>query len=240
LLHLVLLLLLLVLVPLLLVLLLAPLLTLLLSLRWWDTEKENDGGVVNDQQQRAHFAKCLEPPASRRGCSQSFTLTAINPASVSAMCGFRVEQQLHTLRTSSVAVSHPLPNHNEPALQWKVATRNVRRLSVALTRSGAAPGDGVGQADALLIDGRLFMGTLLGAEGRRFTADDADGGEAEGRLELCDGGGSGDWARCEPTPWGKEQTKAATHSPYERSPATYGPMRQVRSRLLACSSRLLA
>jgi len=48
---------------------------------WWDTNSENDGGVLNDKLMRNFYGKCLRKPI---GCSSKFKIVTYNPRSLLA------------------------------------------------------------------------------------------------------------------------------------------------------------
>ena len=89
--------------------------------RWWDTSVPNDGGVVNDDTQRAFFDKALAAAAALPSTLSSVgspiarclgrhrlkkrTLVVPNPAAVGPMCGMRVVQQIKPYRVARVVLT---------------------------------------------------------------------------------------------------------------------------------------
>jgi hypothetical protein len=89
---------------------------------WWDTMTANDGGVLNDQTMRDFFSSCHRMIDQNEnlssGCSD-FTLSVINPATHSGLCGLRIIQQEIMLSLSTIYVQ-----------MNQMTTRNVRTILI--------------------------------------------------------------------------------------------------------------
>jgi hypothetical protein len=86
---------------------------------WWDTNKPNDGGSVNDDVMRKFYSTCLEISSSTSQnfsssieedstytplCMKPFTMSVINPGTHEGFCGVRVIQQHKSLSLTAVKV----------------------------------------------------------------------------------------------------------------------------------------
>eukprot|EP01062_Namystynia_karyoxenos_P058746 TRINITY_DN50229_c0_g1_i1.p1 TRINITY_DN50229_c0_g1~~TRINITY_DN50229_c0_g1_i1.p1 ORF type:complete len:1059 (+),score=218.23 TRINITY_DN50229_c0_g1_i1:80-3256(+) len=187
---------------------------------WWDTESENDGGVVNDGQARGFLASVVAPkaggPAPAPPLPPRFAAALSHPAPLPTAAarangsapllasagrgGVRVLQQQQSFRRSWLSVEH---GGGEAA----VSTVNVARLSVSLQR-GAAAG-----AAAVAVDGQRFE-----AAGRpQLTLCAGGAGKSSapsgGPWEECDGAGQGHWERAQKSPLNSGPMPVPTHRP---------------------------
>lgn len=199
---------------------------------WWDTKTTNDGGVVNDAALRKFVGKAMaaearslalgagavpreEAYASAAGWGWS--VTALNVGTTHARRGFRILQQRHSFRLARLSVRAAAAEHftasGTPAAAqgvWQVdATRNVRRFAFCPPAAPAvwpwAP------ATALLLDGtRIPLRNSAAAE---------NGGCWHFCWAAAGGNAGSSWSDC--------SASASTYTETERSPSTYGPMRQV-------------
>ena len=214
---------------------------------WWDTKKESDGGAMNDAELRSFYALLNAPlppfPAQ-------LDLVTYNPSTHGGRGGVRVMQQLQPYRRTHVRISrslYRLPNGSEvPVL--KIVTVNVRRMAFcdAFRRWGWGADDSSASQQAHQPLLRLLV---LDANGRGGT----HGGEGGGTLferavvsALCAGGcgmsgddeGGAGGGSVTPPPASTVVIKAGTWVfeqdthwiVAERSPANYGPARQVIAR----------
>ncbi|CAE8684080.1 unnamed protein product, partial [Polarella glacialis] len=126
---------------------------------WWDTETSNDGGVVNDEQLRAFFRKCLARASGPAALSESWRLVVFNPAFSGAKGGARILQQMQPHRRSELSVQ-------VSAAKVEVHTSNVRRLEWdlhALSVLACGSGGCASARPKLMLDGQL---QVLGMEGK--------------------------------------------------------------------------
>ena len=211
---------------------------------WWDTKKDSDGGAMNDAELRSFYALLNAPlppfPAQ-------LDLVTYNPSTHGGRGGVRVMQQLQPYRRTHVRISrslYRLPNGSEvPVL--KIVTVNVRRMAFcdAFRRWGWGADDPSASQQAhqpllrlLVLDANGRGGTHGGEGGGTLferavvSALSAGGCGMSGGDEGGAGGGS-----VTPLPASTVVIKAGTWVfeqdthwiVAERSPANYGPARQV-------------
>ena len=172
---------------------------------WWDTKKENDGGVTNDAELRKFFKRIRNIHEDRtKGCQKilfgdTFELIVHNPSSVGSKHGLSIIQQLKSLQKSSLSVFASFGKETTEA-QYVINTLNSRRLSINPKKINDYFNcenniDSLG----LQIDGSNF---IVNAK--------AD------TMEFCiENDTSRKWKECH------------ERSSKERYPSSYGPLRQV-------------
>eukprot|EP00927_Polykrikos_kofoidii_P034514 TRINITY_DN29275_c0_g1_i1.p1 TRINITY_DN29275_c0_g1~~TRINITY_DN29275_c0_g1_i1.p1 ORF type:complete len:1064 (+),score=172.94 TRINITY_DN29275_c0_g1_i1:62-3193(+) len=169
---------------------------------WWDTEKSNDGGVVNDPQMRDFFAACFAQGFAR--LPQTWRLVVFNPAAAGSKGGLRILQQEVPHRKSEVVVE-AFAAQLVGVGGFRLETSNVRRFEwkvQAPSGSGVVP-TGAGGIVQVMIDKQMFTIDLADALTPCWWRD-----EAGGWWRVCGDGES-------------------VFAVGERGPATYGPMRQL-------------
>ena len=199
---------------------------------WWDTDRENDGGALNDDEMRAFFDRALATtPARTRPAlpelPDDFTLLAHAAGAFEGRAGWRILQGHEPGRMSSVRMRRLRSTRRDgsagdryggdrgnggggdgKAGVLELTTRNVRRL--------LAPRSTVlDESTRLLIDTRPVL--LLPAAEAVATARTTEDGDAES-IELCrlSLGRGVQWRVCTRESWAVA----------ERGPSTAGPLRQ--------------
>jgi hypothetical protein len=183
---------------------------------WWDTDTANDGGVLNDPAVRDFYAHCrtranplpaaggvaaFHPAAEKAGCRRNISLTVVNPATHSGLCGLRVLQQRRIVSRTSAHLSCSAG----PARNCNLVTHNVQKLEVKLGASAALSGDET-----------LHVG-LSSFDLSHYTHD-------AGVIELC-------WTKASTnTPVLCSSLPPATSPVHQKSLVNYGPARQVAAR----------
>merc|ERR1711968_399745 len=74
---------------------------------WWDSERANDGGVLNDKSMRRFFRRAFSNPG-KNGTNAHilpsiFESVVFNPASNEARAGCRILQQLEPFQLSKIS-----------------------------------------------------------------------------------------------------------------------------------------
>ena len=223
---------------------------------WWDTKTTNDGGVMNDETMRKYLARAIKAEdkannnlhtisvaaeaaadipedekdemggyedlveidpltsvvATYADALPAFTLSVANPATQHGRYGLRVLQQRHTLRSAQLRVRPA-----EARGIWKIETRNVRRFSLRCGKHGG--GDGGMATEATLG----LHGVVIDASAAApFAAPLSAGCKHYCRVESgAHSSSSSDnlWEDCTESQFSYKRR--------ERSPLTYGPVRQV-------------
>lgn len=134
---------------------------------WWDSEKQSDGGVVNDAEMRNFFTKCWRR-SMKRTVHRNIVLVVFNPASSGTRCGIQILTQRIPLRMSRVEASVDAKNSRS----WRVVTQNVLRILIG----GGPSALGCQVSGNVQIDGQPF---------------EIDPGS---RIELCKDGAM--WEQC--------------------------------------------
>ena len=216
---------------------------------WWDTNTESDGGVMHDDQMRAFYAH-LEQPLPPFAVTTE--LVTYNPSTHRGRGGVRVLQQMVPFRRSVVRVSRGLGGQRGAGaaagsrglapVVLRVTTVNVRRIAFCdafrrwggagrwqdggirvvveqgVGAEGGAPEGGAGSQGLVLptdlVQRLVAGGCRVGGDGGGHDAD-AQGDGADATLTLLLE--SGRWRVVEDPGWLAD----------ERSPANYGPARQV-------------
>ena len=171
---------------------------------WWDTERQNDGGALNDAEMRSFFKSVLGPPRTRPALPplpHDFELMAYSPAAFDGRAGWRILQLHQPARMASARiVSRNASNGNDSGGEFELSTRNVRRLM--------APSDAV-RSGTLRIDGD-YVTVAVEAEAAHAVHEGTS-------VELCRLSLSAHWQACDASTWADA----------ERGPSTAGPIRQV-------------
>ena len=222
---------------------------------WWDTNTESDGGVMHDDQMRAFYAHLEQPLPPFPATTE---LVTYNPSTHLGRGGVRVLQQIVPFRRSMVRVSRVSRGLRrqpdaaaaagfrrlEPVV-LRVTTVNVRRIAFcdAFRRWDGAGWwqdggirvvveQGVGAEGGASEGGAGSQGLVLPTDlVQRLVAGGCGvGGDGGGHDAGVQGGGgdatltllldSGRWRVVEDPRWLAD----------ERSPANYGPARQVLSK----------
>lgn len=182
---------------------------------WWDTNEENDGGVLNDKTMREFYRECLARRAiAACPLNTTWTLKAISPHSQAGRCGVAITQQVKSFAMSSIStychiVEHQpgMDNENgaatltsdssQPSLVCRLDTKNVRHVTLNInpTEFGLCNGT-VNSTVNLVVDG-VAVSTAQGSV-----------------VSIC----------LQPSP------HVCAPPPMERGPETYGPIRAIYSR----------
>ena len=208
---------------------------------WWDTNQDNDGGVLNDGPMRAFYRECearsrgitvtaaaVEAPTASAAALVSFcplgapgfTVRAINPGNQRGLCGLAVEQQdvsfsLSTIRAECSLMETEPAQSPSKVLRCNITTSNTRRLRVSLSPASFGP-EAAFAALSVVINGHEVLG-LKGTSG--LWPGDADEPSADAGVLVC-----------------LEPGLAAVCSPpsplAEKTPLTHGPIRAAYARTL--------
>ena len=173
---------------------------------WWDTERANDGGALNDDEMRAFFNSTLRGAEGTRPAlpelPEEFVLVSHSPAAFDGRAGWRIVQFQRPARMASARI---IRRATTAGPHLDITTRNIRRL---------------------LVPASEVVGRSASIDGTILTANDVKRPH-DTLLELCSlrdeavavgtPPGRGKWRICSPDDW----------RPAERGPETAGPMRQI-------------
>ena len=177
---------------------------------WWDTKKENDGGVTNDAELRSFFKRIRNNVFDGRNKyseeweDYDFELVVYNPSSVQSKHGFLILQQIVTYQKSTLAVSRSFEEdklESQFKVQYVINTANVRRFQFSLDKKLQ------NRVKSLIIkiDTSTFYETAVSLREENVE-----------RIEFCvENEESLLWKKCNERNY------------KERFPLTYGPLRQV-------------
>ena len=174
---------------------------------WWDTKKENDGGVTNDTELRKFFKSLRNVESNQNkqymegSGDKNFELVVFNPSSVQSKHGFLILQQLISYQKSTLKVSRTLDE--DIKVTYSINTVNVRRFLIKLSEVISSElRDDEAYFLSIHIDDNIFSyrySVLYYAEYLEFYVEDK----------------TKTWTQCH------------ERNPLERYPSTYGPLRQV-------------
>eukprot|EP01084_Bolivina_argentea_P038027 70316_1 len=170
---------------------------------WWDTIHENDGGVVNDEEMRLYFKQIISKSQHNQQikCKREFTLTVYNPATVSSKNGIRILQSLKSYQKATFSVECRNNKKNGNICMCRVYTTNIRRVEINFkTFSMKLSWNNDWE---LIIDDIVF-------EFEKKNIPDF--------IMLCSDAFGMKWKQCVDT---------LNYEISERSPISYGPLRQV-------------
>lgn len=99
---------------------------------WWDTKKENDGGVVNDKSMRQLYESCrlhslMNEELSTYRCLGQFSLELVNPSIQHSLCGVRVLQTMLPMSKAVVEFDCKIEDSMRTCI---LTSRNVLRLEI--------------------------------------------------------------------------------------------------------------
>jgi len=132
---------------------------------WWDTNKPNDGGSVNDDLMRKFYSNCLDMSLTHLNsssniekddnkdiplCMKPFTMSVINPGTHEGICGAKVIQQHKSLSLTTIRVKCiDIDVGRECYLN---SGYNVRRMNIILNQQSF-----LYHADRIVIDDYLII-----------------------------------------------------------------------------------
>ena len=148
---------------------------------WWDTNKENDGGVLNDLSMREFFSSCNiksmneinrlpSKNTSEDRCMSPFKLSLINTANQRGLCGVRIIQQFKIMSISTIRVSCYGRPHVDKVCHVNT-NRNVKRAYLADILNGAI---------SVIIDGLTITENEVNADGSSVSDI-----SSEPKLNIC-------------------------------------------------------
>lgn len=209
---------------------------------WWDSVRENDGGVLNDITMRSFYKFChtksidfinyhnnsVDTATIAGGhaaafiadrCEKPFTLTLISPAAHRGMCGVRVLQQYFGMKKTTLHVYCQGVAFNNKTCYLKSNT-NIRKLYIQYNSKTLIYG-----VVHFIIDGILMDPLPIS---NCSTHNDVPIADSVNRIDIC---------------WDKHEFHGHGVNPFicnhdqinplmEKIPLTYGPMRLVYSRPL--------
>eukprot|EP01065_Artemidia_motanka_P017794 TRINITY_DN21201_c0_g1_i2.p1 TRINITY_DN21201_c0_g1~~TRINITY_DN21201_c0_g1_i2.p1 ORF type:complete len:863 (+),score=237.14 TRINITY_DN21201_c0_g1_i2:269-2590(+) len=170
---------------------------------WWDTEAENDGGVMDDKQMRKLWQRAMRmgPPPPPSPC---FDFTCYNAASCGTRGGLRVAVQRRPLRRSTVRACRVTEG-------WALRTSNTLRLVLS--------------ADSPV----LSSPSAVAVDGTRFSGDELRRAAAGGAATLCSQA-PGVWVACGAGCGADDSHQRGCCGPVRRGPGALGPLRRVFAR----------
>ena len=178
---------------------------------WWDTKYENDGGVTNDDQMRKFFKMVRrqefdENQIESEDSNAEFVITVYNPGSVSSKHGIQILQQIISFQKSFLKVYKSVKTRNSE-VSFLLETANVRRIKINF--------------NAILpsLERKSLNTFLIQIDDSNFPDLSVDRYNTGDVLEFClVDENSVTWEIC---------NNIGTYHLKQRSPLTYGPLRQV-------------
>jgi len=154
-------------------------------------------GVVGDKEMQRFYDRHLYGPLPP--LPRRFASVTLNPASSSGRGGLRIEQLEVPYRLARIEVERG----EDAAGPWQLRTENVRRFVFSPPRGRELPVQG------FVVDGVEFLGRPPAVAPAHYCAVGPDSPSGAPAWRLCEGPEATSWTLS------------------ERSPSTYGPMRQV-------------
>lgn len=172
---------------------------------WWDTIKENDGGVINDSKMRKKYKDIYDIYYRRElNVPKKFKLTVLNPANHEGKFGIRILQLIRPFSIGTISVT-VVKN------VWKLSTNNVQMIRIGCYYLEPHT------KFSLYIDGKKFSNEIL----QNYVYRKCNGNNCEWILEEIK-----DYKIIRTV-----MPTTLDYVPYpKRSPISYGPMRQVYKR----------
>ena len=180
---------------------------------WWETERPDDGGAMDDSQMRSFWARALAGEAGGApAVGEGVRFVCVSLASCGSRSGVRM---LHKLRPGPTAAAFTL--RREPDDGWLLQTDNVARLSVT----------------PAALNGRAGVPLRLSIDGRAFHVPSSD----DDALFCRTDGSTESWQHC-----GHDATCAAAAAsgeagccrPPDRPVEMSGPVRRVLASPFSC------
>lgn len=174
---------------------------------WWDSERANDGGALNDEEMRSAFRRAAGPAGARPPLPplpSDFTLLAHNPASYAGRAGWQLVQSRSAGRASRLRIAAP----PAAAAPLTLTSRNLRRFVAPWRQLLARAEAGV------VLDGQAIPPDRLAAAA---AVANASGAEA---VPLCR-------LAAPPSAWAVgEECGLGSWQPAERGPSSGGHIKQ--------------
>jgi len=155
-------------------------------------------GVVGDAEMQHFYERHLYGPLPP--LPRRFAAVTLNPSSSGGRGGLRIEQLQVPYRLARIDVDCSPEGTSGP---WQLRTENVRRFTFEAPRGRDLPAMG------FVVDGVDFAGRPPPTAPAHYCATGPDGPDGQPSWRLCEGPEATAWVET------------------ERSPANYGPMRQV-------------
>jgi hypothetical protein len=168
-------------------------------IRWWDTYKTNDGGVVFDPDIRRFYQN--HNKAQLPALPSTFEITTYNPATFHGRGGIKILQLVKPFTKATIQVTLD----NEDRTTWVLKTKNVQRFRFNGITGLTQDVDGNRLVNHITVDGcSIPLPTDLFSQEQTFVRS-KEGNECA---------------------W-ESKRDGLEYSKTERSPSTYGPARQV-------------